>query len=223
LSAYEVKRIADFDAIPVSGADVNWRPVRRTLGIRAFGINAYTGDEGKHVVEEHSEGQLRHEEVYVVVAGRARFTLGDDEHEVPTGSLVYVRDPDTNRAAIALEDGTTVLAIGGKPGEAYEPSAWEWWFAAAPYYDNREYERGLEIVREGLREKPGHPVMHYQVACYEALLGNREAALEHLRAAVEGDERALEWARKDDDLVSLRDDPEFLTITGQAHTDGAGA
>ena len=53
MSAYEVRKLAEFDVVPVTGAGIDWRPVRRTLGIRAFGINAYTADEaGKHVVEQ---------------------------------------------------------------------------------------------------------------------------------------------------------------------------
>ena len=223
MSAYEVRRLDEFDKVPVEGADVDWRPVRRTLGIRAFGINAYTSEEaGRHVVEEHSEAQLQHEEVYVVVAGRARFTLGDDEVDADAGTLVYLRDPHTKRAAVALEPGTTVLAIGGKPGAAYEPSAWEWFFAASPARDRGDYAEALSIVRSGL-EETGNPVLDYHVAYYEALTGNRDAALAHLRKAVDHDERAREWARKDEDFASLRDDPEFLAITGQANAAGERA
>jgi len=197
--------------------------VRRTLGIRAFGINAYTADEaGKHVVEEHSELQLLHEEVYVVIAGRAQFTLGDDEVVAGPGTLVCVRDPETKRAAVALEPGTTVLAVGGRPGEAYEPSAWEWAFAASPHRDGGDYGTGLAIVREGLEES-GNPVLHYHVAYYEALNGNRDGALEHLRRAVEHRPEVRARAREDEDFASLRDDPEFLAITGEPDSGGEGA
>jgi tetratricopeptide (TPR) repeat protein len=214
VSAYEVRRLDEFDVIPVTDAGIDWRPVRRTLGIRAFGINAYTADEaGRHVVEEHSEAQLQHEEVYVVVSGSARFTLGDEEIDAEAGTLVYLRDPHTKRAAVALEPGTTVLAVGGKPGATYEPSAWEWFFAASTYRDRGEYAQAVAVVREGL-ETTGNPVLHYHVAYYEALAGNRDAALEHLRKAVEHQARAREWARKDEDFASLRDDHEFLEIVG---------
>jgi quercetin dioxygenase-like cupin family protein len=185
LSAYEVRRLDEFELVPVTGAGIDWRPIRRTLGIRAFGINAYTADApGKHVVEEHTESRLRHEEVYVVISGRARFTLGEDDVEVDAGTLVYLRDPETKRGAVALEAGTTVLAVGGRPGAAYEPSAWEWFFAASPHRERGDYAVGLAIVRAGL-EETGNPILHYHVAYYEALAGNRDAALEHLRRAVE--------------------------------------
>ncbi|HZB23616.1 MAG TPA: hypothetical protein VE444_07195 [Gaiellaceae bacterium] len=223
MSAYEVRKLDEFEKVPVEGAGVDWRPVRRTLGIRAFGINAYTADEaGRHVVEEHSEAQLQHEEVYVVVTGSARFTLDDEEIDAHAGTLVYVRDPHTKRAAVALEPGTTVLAVGGKAGAAYEPSAWEWSFAAAPSRERGDYAAALAIVRSGL-EETGNPVLNYHVAYFEALSGNRDAALEHLRKAVDHDERAREWARKDDDFASLRDDPEFLAITGQPSAAGERA
>jgi len=224
VTAYEVRRLDEFEAVPITEENLTWRPVRRTLGIRAFGINAYTSDEaGAQVVEEHTEAQLGHEEVYVVVSGRARFTLGEDEVDADAGTLVYVRDPATKRAAVALEAGTTVLAVGGKPGEAYEPSAWEWWFAASPHRDRGEYREALAIVRDGLEQKPHNPALHYQVACHEALLGNRDAALEHLRRAVESGERFRAWATDDEDFASLRDDAEFLAITGQTNASGERA
>jgi quercetin dioxygenase-like cupin family protein len=223
VSAYEVRRIVDLDEIPVAGAGITWRPIRRPLGIRAFGINAYTADEGKHVVEEHSETQLEHEEVYVVLSGRARFMLGDDEVEVTAGSFVFVRDPQTKRGAVALEDGTTVLAVGGKPGEAYEPSAWESWFAASPYRERGEYEQALAVIEQDRKERPDHPALLYESACYEALLGRRDDSLAHLRQALEREPRFGKSALADEDFASIAEDPEFLAITGQAETGGSGA
>ena len=70
---------------------------------------------------------------------------------------------------------------------------------------------------------PGNPILHYRVAYYEALAGNRDAALEHLRRAVEHEPRAREWARDDEDFASLRDDPKFLAVTGQTDVAGESA
>jgi hypothetical protein len=222
VSAYEVRRIDELDAVPITEAAVTWRPVRRTFGITAFGINAYTANEGEHVVEAHDEGQLGHEEVYAVIVGRARFTLGDDEVEASPGTLVYLRDPDTKREAVALEDGTTVLAVGGKPGEAYTPSAWEWVAASSPARERGDHADALAIVREGL-ESTGNPILEYHVAYSEALNGDREAALAHLRNAVEFESRRGSWAREDDRFASLHADPEFLAITREADVPGESA
>ena len=168
----------------------------------------------------HDEGQLGHEEVYVVIAGRARFTLGGDEVDVEAGGFVFLRDPRTERGAVALDDGTTVLAIGGKPGQ-HEPSAWEWFFAATPARDRGDYEEALAIIDDGLEHKPNHPALLYNLARYEVLLGRPGDALPHLRTALEAEPLLVELAAKDEDFASLRDDPEFLAITGQVEA-GSG-
>jgi hypothetical protein len=59
-----------------------------------------------------------------------------------------------------------------------------------------------------MKEKEA-PVMHYQLACVEALAGNRERALDELAIAVEGSDRYREHAQTDEDLASIRDDPRF--------------
>jgi hypothetical protein len=223
VNPYEVKRIDEIEAIDLDDLNLTWRPIRRTLGITAFGMNAYTGDTGRQVVEEHTEGTLRHEEVYVVLSGLARFTVGDEEFVAGAGTLVYLRDPETKRGAVALEDGTTVLAVGGRPGEAYKPSAWEWDFAAVQLRKRGDLEGALAVIQEGLGEHPNFFVLHYQCACYQALLGRREDALASLRRSIAEDARVAGWARTDADFVSLKDDPEFLAITGQANAAGASS
>src|SRR5206468_7841814 len=108
LSGYEIAHVDELDVMPVNGGEFVWRPVRRRLGISAFGSNAYSAEKaGQRVIEEHFERD-GHEEMYVVLRGRATFTLGDDEVDAEPGTLVFVR-PGTRRGAIAAADGTFVL------------------------------------------------------------------------------------------------------------------
>src|SRR5262245_63163928 len=105
---------------------VLWRPLRQVLDIGAFGINAFVAkDAGDDVVEEHAEEMLGLEEVYVVLAGRATFTLGDETLDAPSGTVVVVHDPALTRHARAEEPQTAVLAVGGPRGGVYEPPPWE--------------------------------------------------------------------------------------------------
>jgi quercetin dioxygenase-like cupin family protein len=128
---YQVLAIGDVPPLAVVNGTLQWRPLRRTLGVSAFGINAYTAaNAGDDVVEEHTETGLGHEEIYLVLNGRATFTVNGETSDVPAGSLVHLADPALKRHAVAAEPNTTVLAIGGKPGEAFKPSAWEHYFAA---------------------------------------------------------------------------------------------
>jgi len=146
-----------------------------------------------------------------VLAGRARFTVGGEDIEAPTGTLVFVADIDAERSAVAREPETTVLVVGGPAGAPLPTSPFEYWFAAEPAYRAGEYDRAIEIVSEGLREWPDHGSIHYQLACYNALAGHRAEALDHLRTAVANEPEAASWAASDADLDSIRADPRFPT------------
>lgn len=205
MEKYGVAHIDELDRIEVAG--VNWRPVRRRFDIRAFGTNAYTAQTGEHVVEEHTEERLEHEELYVVIAGHARFTLDGEDIDAPAGTLVFVRDPTVRRGAVAQSDGTTVLGIGGRPGEPYEVSAWEYYFAAEPAYNAKDFDGAYATAAEGLELAGDSAPLHYQLACYAALGGREEKAREHLERAFALDEKTRAWAAKDADLDSLRGRP----------------
>jgi mannose-6-phosphate isomerase-like protein (cupin superfamily) len=203
-------RIDEIDPISVVDGTLLWRPVRRTLDIGAFGINAYVApNAGDDVVEEHTESTLRHEEVYVVLTGRATFTLGGETLDAPTGTVVFIRDPLVRRHARAEEPGTQVLAIGGPRDEAYEPSPWEDVFAAEPHRAAGDYETYAAALASALEKRPDHPATLYNLACAEALAGRADEALTHLRRAVELRPETADWAREDEDFASLRDRPDW--------------
>lgn len=131
MASYEVIHLSGIpDPAPekVPG-EPDWHPVRIHFGIQSFGTNAYVARaSGDRLVEEHSEREesgTQHEELYVVAAGHAVFTVEGEEVDAPAGTLVYVPDPDALRSAIAREPGTTVLCFGGTPGEAFSVSPWE--------------------------------------------------------------------------------------------------
>ena len=100
----------------------HWHAIRQNLGITAFGVNANEGDAGELLFIPHDESEHGHEEVYVVVRGRARFEVDGNTIEAGPGHLLYAR-AGTLRSATALDDGTLVLAIGGLPG-SYTPPIW---------------------------------------------------------------------------------------------------
>lgn len=201
MSGYEVASLAELESFLGPGS-LRWTPVRMPLGITAFGINAYSASEaGQDVVEEHDEKRLGHEEVYVVVAGRATFVLDGDEIDVPAGSLVYLRDPAVKRYARAEEPGTTVLAVGGKPG-LHEPSAWERHFVAYAVLET-DPERAFREMAEGLAERPDHPPFHYHLACLLSKSGRLDEARASLDRALELDPELHKWAVEDEDLKPL--------------------
>ena len=201
-------RLEEIEPIPVVKGTLLWRPVRRTLDVGAFGINAYTAPSaGDDVVEEHTESTLGHEEVYVVLTGRATFTIGGEPLDAPVGTVVFVRDPGLKRHARAEEPGTQVLAIGGPRDAPYEPSAWEDFFFAARHRNAGDPEAYADELLEVLGRRPDHPATLYNLACAEALAGRTADALVHLRRALEQRPEWNEMAEADNDLASLRDLP----------------
>ena len=209
-------RVLSLDQIdPVQGpGSLVWRPVRLTLGIRAFGCNAYTATEqGQDVVEPHTEDpELAHEELYFVAAGRARFTIDGESYDAPTGTYVFIPDPASSRHAVAEEPGTTVLSFGGPP--TFEPSAWEWAFQAAPLL-RTDPVRARQILKDGLSLHPESASLYYNLACLEAVSGNPQAGLRALQTALEYRPEIARWAQDDEDLAGLREHPGFSELVNQ--------
>jgi tetratricopeptide (TPR) repeat protein len=211
---WESARLFEIETIPATGT-LNWTPVRRHFGIQAFGINAYTAAvAGQDVVEQHHEKVRGHEEAYVVISGAATFTLDGELLNAPAGTIVFIRDHAVERSAVAKEPGTTVLAIGGKPGKAYEPGPWENIYAARAAGEAGDYQSAIAELKQGLEIHPDHRFLLYRLACWEALAGKTEAALDHLGQAVAQDESIGDWARKEDAFVSIREDPRFPSESG---------
>jgi tetratricopeptide (TPR) repeat protein len=142
------------------------------------------------------------------VSGQARFVLGDDELDAPAGTFVHA-EPGTRRGAVATEPNTTVLAIGAKPGVPHEISKWEEIFVVFGLYRSGKEAEAREHLETVLAENPGEWQGFYNAACFEALTGNDEGAIAHLRHAVELDPKALEYAVGDSDFDRLRDRPDF--------------
>ena len=215
MSGYEVATVDELEELPIEnpGGRFVWRPIRRQFGISAFGTNAYTADAGQRVVEEHHEKD-GHEEMYVVLRGRATFQLGDDEVDAPAGTIVYAR-PGTKRGAVAAEDDTAILAVGAKPGVVFEPSPWEDIFAAFSYAQKGEVEKGRELITGAIARRPEEWQGHFNASCYEILYGDKETGIAMLQRAYELEpEQVAEATRKDSDFDAVRDDPRVLAITG---------
>lgn len=190
-----------------------WHMLRSTLGIESFGINAWRATEaGQMLIGEHDElgqGAGGHEELYLVLEGRATFTVDHVAVPAPAGALVYVRDPSVRRSAVAEEAGTAILALGGKPGAPFAVSPWERSAEALRYWMTEEWDLAIEVLQHQLAGDPGNGNVLYNLACAEARAGLSDDALRHLNAAVGLEERFRDLAADDSDLDAIRDDARF--------------
>src|SRR3954454_4438471 len=149
MASYAVARLEEIEEL-TDGREP-FRPVRHHFGITSFGVNAWTAAEaGDRIINEHDESDPgSHEELYLVMTGRAVFELDGDRVPAPAGTFVFA-PPGVKRTAFAEEPQTTVIALGGTPGQAYEPDGWEIWAPLTPLYGPVEYaeapDRGRELV-----------------------------------------------------------------------------
>ena len=124
MSSFSAVRIDEVQARSGVYEEAEWLALRDALGVRAFGVNAWRAPHaGAEVIERHDEDE--HEELYVVIRGRARFEIDGESVDAPAGTAVFVREPGASRRAIADEEGTLVLTVGAAPGKPFEPSEWE--------------------------------------------------------------------------------------------------
>src|SRR3954465_1441893 len=175
----------DLDAIegvPWRGTELVWRPVRQALGTRIVGMGGYTADRaGQIVIEGHTESEdgMGHEEVYVVLRGRATFTLDGTELDAPAGTFVAVVDPGVHRRAVAAAPGTAVLALGALP--AFVPSDSEWIERARPHLRS-DPDRAIAILEDLRATNPEGPVAEVAATFIALARGDDSAA----RAALAG-------------------------------------
>jgi hypothetical protein len=190
---YRALRFDDVDEVPWNPG-LTVRPIRSLLGLRAFGAAGFVGREpGDLVVEPHTEAEGRgHQELYVVLRGRARFVLDGEELEAPAGTLVVV-EPDVRREAVAAEPDTAVLALGGPP--TFQPAGHEYMARVRGALDRPEQARA--IAEAGLRELPDSPGARYAMALAAAAGGDREAARRWLDEAVAQVPELRDEARSD--------------------------
>jgi tetratricopeptide (TPR) repeat protein len=214
MSGYAVARLDEIDEL--DDGRCPWRPVRHHFGITGFGVNAWTGrDVGDRIINEHDEADVedQSEELYLVTEGRAVFELDGERRDAPAGTFVFV-PPAVKRTAFAEEPGTTIVAVGGVPGKAYEPSGWEIWAPVRHLYADGQYAEAIDRGRELIEANPEYAVPLYNLACCESLAGRTTDAIEHLRQAIDRSERLRSFAKDDSDFDPIRDEPAFKELVG---------
>jgi mannose-6-phosphate isomerase-like protein (cupin superfamily) len=209
---YEILSLDDLEPLEADRNGAQLMPLRHRLGFRPFGLNCWTAEAGKHVVPPHEEDS-GDEELYVVVRGRATFTVDGETFDAPAGTLVHVK-PGEHRAAIAEEGGTQIVVAGATEGKAFTPRGWDDTLVAFAHGKAGRIDEGRAIMQAlpGDEQPWGK---EYNLACYEARFGGRDEAFAHLDRAVRlSPDDARRWAERDTDLDSLREDPRFAETLG---------
>jgi tetratricopeptide (TPR) repeat protein len=214
MTSYAVARLDEIDE--VTDGREPFRPIRHHFGITSFGVTAWTArDAGDRIINEHDESEPGSgEELYLVLRGRAVFELDGDRVAAPAGTLVFA-PPGVKRTAFAEEPETTVLALGGTPGKAYEPDGWELWAPLNPLYEAGEYDEAADRGRRLVEAHPQYAGLLYNLACCESLAGHTDDAVDHLGRAIDRSEQFRSYAKDDSDFDPIRDEPGFKELIGR--------
>lgn len=106
-----------------------------------------------------------------------------------------------------------MIAIGGGPaGKPYEPTGGELFAPLVPLFESGDYDVGADRAQALIVDDPPYAALYYNTACFESRAGRIDAALAHLRRAVELSPSSAELARDDDDLAALRHHAAFAEL-----------
>ena len=122
----EIEAIEGFDRLSM-------RRAAAALGVSSFGISIEEFGPGADEYPEHdhdAEGlggkmfgkrtqQLGQEEVYVALRGSGTLVVDGERYPIDPDHIVRV-GPGVVRKILAGPDGLRLLALGAKPGEAYD-------------------------------------------------------------------------------------------------------
>jgi len=211
---FKVMSMLDDETVPILGGSLDWVRYAAGWGSAPFGANAYrAASEGDAVIEEHVESPGQ-EELYVVLAGRARFVAGDESFDVAAGGAVFLSEPSLRRGASALEDGTVVLAVGGWPDQSYHSLPWEPIYLAQEAMRQGDWAKAAETLEREAGEHLDTAIVQFRLACCHARLGEQRLALAKLRRAIELNPGMRERAASEQHLGSLRELEDWPAALG---------
>ncbi len=87
-------------------------------------------------------------------------------------------------------------------------------FHATTLTEIGKVEEAKVQARIALELSPNDALMLYNGACFYARLGESKLAIESLRKALATGWATYEWLKRDPDLDSIRNDPEFIELIG---------
>jgi uncharacterized cupin superfamily protein len=111
-----VKRSEDFEAVFGGGM----LKARSGLGVTSFGMQILRFPPNADRYPEHDHAEGGQEEVYIALEGAATLTAGGDEYRLEPGVFARV-GPNEARKLVTGDEGAVILALGGVPGQAFEP------------------------------------------------------------------------------------------------------
>ena len=113
---YAIKRIDEMEAV-FRGA---FKRARAELGVESFGMQVIDLPPNLDQFPEHDHAESGQEEVYVVLRGRGEVEIDGERHPIDPDTFVRV-GAHARRKLVTGDEPMRVLALGGIPGQPYDP------------------------------------------------------------------------------------------------------
>ena len=113
-------KLAHWDECETAG---NWRLVRRTLELRAFGINVVKIPPGEQI-PEHDELDRDQEEVFYVLGGSPTLVIDGEDHPARAGTFARLDPVHSRTVRNDGDEPASLLIISAPRSSGYEPMDW---------------------------------------------------------------------------------------------------
>jgi uncharacterized cupin superfamily protein len=104
-------------------AGPKWFLARRSLGLRAFGMNVVDLQPGEKI-PEHNELERAHEEVFVILSGSPTMVIDGKEYQAPAGTFIRLDPQPMRTMANNGSEPASALIISAPTSSGYEPMDW---------------------------------------------------------------------------------------------------
>jgi len=101
----------------------NWELVRRTLGVRSFGINIVQIPAGEQI-PEHDETDRDQEEIFCVLSGNPTLVIDGQDHQATAGTLARLDPAHKRTVRNDASEPADVLIVSAPRSSGYEPMSW---------------------------------------------------------------------------------------------------
>jgi uncharacterized cupin superfamily protein len=101
----------------------DWQLVRRTLELRAFGVNVVEIPPGEQI-PEHDEVDRDQEEVFYVLTGSPTLLIDGESHPARAGTFARLDPVHSRTVRNDSDDPASMLIISAPRSSGYEPMSW---------------------------------------------------------------------------------------------------
>ena len=155
---------------------------------------------------------MTHNPEHILLAAQGYYELGmvgDALREIDLLSPAWKSKPEVIElrllALMQVHAWSEALDAGFQLCEAMPDACAGFIHAAFCLHEMQRTEEAKQLLLKGPSSLHREPVFFYNLACYDARLGNRDEALEHLQRSFKLDKKFKDFARQDPDLANLRD------------------